>query len=127
MMKKNLKKMVGVSCFVVLGVMLLVLCFGVTAGARNRMMRAERQKAYLEKKEIVVREIRDYLGSQGYQNSGVTLTRREYGENEEEYRLQVHHGRMEHLSKEELDALAETLAGYAKGFGSDAIMQVSFR
>lgn len=127
MMKKNLKKMVGVSCFVVLGVMLLVLCFGVTAGARNRMMRAERQKAYLEKKEIVVREIRDYLGSQGYQNSGVTLTRREYGENEEEYRLQVHHGRMEHLSKEELDVLAETLAGYAKGFGSDAIMQVSFR
>ena len=74
-----------------------------------------------------MREIRDYLGAQGYQNSGITLTRREYGENEEEYRLLVHHGRMEHLSEEELDVLAETLAGYAKGFGADAIMQVSFR
>ena len=126
-MRMNMKKWLGVSCVVVLGVMILVLCFGVTAGARNRMMRAERQKAYLEKKEIVVREIRDYLGSQGYQNSGVTLTRREYGENEEEDRLQVHHGRMEHLSKEELDILAEVLAGYAKGFGADAVMQVSFR
>ncbi|MBE5861684.1 MAG: hypothetical protein E7295_02405 [Lachnospiraceae bacterium] len=126
-MRKNLKKLVGVSCFVVLGVLLLVLCFGVTAGARNRMMRAERQKAYLEKKELVVREIRDYLGAQGYQNSGVTLTRREYGENEEEYRLMVHHGRIEHLSEEEQDMLAETLAGYAKDFGVDAVMQVSFR
>ena len=126
-MRMNMKKWFGVSCVVVLGVMILVLCFGVTACARNRMMREERQKEYLAKKEVVVREIRDYLGEQGYQNSGITLTRREYGENEEEYRLLVHHGRMEHLSEEELDMLAETLAGYAKGFGADAIMQVSFR
>ena len=126
-MRMNMKKWFGVSCVLVLGVMLLVLCFGVTACARNRMMREERQKEYLAKKEVVVREIRDYLGEQGYQNSGVTLTRREYGENEEEYRLQVHHGRIEHLSEEEQDMLAETLAGYAKDFSVNAVMQVSFR
>ena len=127
-MEKRKASVMGRVLLVVLGVTFLILCLGVTASARGRKLaREERQKQYLESKETVVREIREYLGKKGYPSSGVTLTKREFGEDEEEYRLTVHHGRMEHLSQEERDALTEELSGFASGFGQDAVMLVTIR
>ena len=124
-MKLRSEKWIGRMIIGLFIIMVLALCIGATASARGKALREERQKAYLEKKAVVVRTVREYLSERGYQNSGVTLTRREYGENEEEYQLTVHHGRMERLSDLERQELEDALAQFASGFGSDAVMQVT--
>ena len=124
-MKLRSEKWIGRMIIGLFIIMVLALCIGATASARGKALREERQKAYLEKKAVVVRTVREYLSERGYQNSGVTLTRREYGENEEEYQLTVHHGRMERLSDLERQELEDALAQFASGFGSDAVMQVN--
>ena len=124
-MKLRSEKWIGRMIIGLFIIMVLALCIGVTASARGKALREERQKAYLEKKAVVVRTVREYLSERGYQNSGVTLTRREYGEDEEEYQLAIHHGRLEFLSDSEREELADALAQFASGFGSDAVMLVT--
>lgn len=124
-MKSKSEKWIGRMIIGLFIIMALALCIGVTASARGKALREERQKAYLEKKAVVVRTVREYLSERGYQNSGVTLTRREYGEDEEEYQLMIHHSRLEHLSDSEREELEDALAQFASGFGSDAVMLVT--
>lgn len=120
--------MIGKVLMVVLGLTALVLCFGMTAMAREKKLaREERQNFYLEQKKEVIREVGEFLAEQGYPQSGITLTKREFGEDEEEYRLTVHHGRMDRLSQEERDRLTEELAGFAIGFDRDAVMHVTIQ
>ena len=88
-MKKQINKtqMIGrwieMAIVALLGILAIVLILGASASARNRALREEKQKLYLEQKKTVEKEVREYLTAQGYQNCGITLTRREYGENEE--------------------------------------------
>ncbi len=132
-MKKQINKgqMIGrwieMVIVALLGILVIVLILGASASARNRALREEKQKLYLEQKKTVEKEVREYLTAQGYQNCGITLTRREYGENEEEYRLSIHHGRLNSLSEERKEELKEALTAYSKSFGCDAVMKVSIQ
>ena len=107
-----------------LALVMLCLCFGVTVLAKSRLESEEKQKFYLRQKEQVVRNVRAYLSDKGYQNSGVTLTRRDYGDGTEEYQLAIHHGKLEKLDAESWGELVNDLAVFAESFGADAKMQV---
>ena len=107
-------------------IIVIVLCLGVTAMARERMAREERQRAYLLQKEETVRSVRSFLREEGYGNSGVTLTRREDGE-EEEWILSVHHGSMDRLGEAEREELEGALSAVVKGNGNDVTVRVRIK
>ena len=90
--------------------MMVVLCIGISAGAKAKeLQREELQRRYLAQKETVVSEVREFLAKQGFSNSGVTNTRREWGENEEEWILSVHHGRIERMAENARQEMAEAI------------------
>ena len=65
--------------------------------------------SYLERDEQLVKEIREYLGRKGYEDSGVMLTRVVETDGRREYTLSIHHGRITAMTGEEQERLADSL------------------
>lgn len=123
-MKNTMKKRIGMVVGFIFAVIVACACMGIVAGAKEKMGRVEKQKAYLENKKEVVKEIQTYLSDSGYPYSGVSLTRKDDGEGGEEFLLLVHHGKLDHLSEDERTMLCEKLADFGEKLGCNASMQV---
>ncbi len=93
--------------------LVLVAAFFVTATVRSRtaLDRAELEGYYREKEEQLVREARKYLNAQGYQDSGVMLTRVVGADGSRVYTVTLHHSDFDRLEEEEREALVRELSG----------------
>lgn len=93
--------------------LVLVAAFFVTATVRSRtaLDRAELEGYYREKEEQLVREAREYLNAQGYQDSGVMLTRVVGADGSRVYTVTLHHSDFDRLEEEEREALVRELSG----------------
>ena len=124
MKKISVGKVILTVLKIMVAALILCLCLGMTAVAKNHLEREEKQSFYLEQKQVLLGEVRGYLKEQGYRNSGVMMTRRTDGQAAEEWVISVSHGDLKHLSEEEKLELQEELAGLAKAYQGDAFLRV---
>lgn len=92
--------------------MVLVAAFFFTATvmSRSSLDQAELEGYYREKEEQLVRDARRFLNAQGYQNSGVMLTRVVGADGSRVYTVTFHHGDFDGLEDAEREALVRELS-----------------
>lgn len=90
-------------------VMVTAFCCVGTVMSRTDFSGQELEHYYQERERQLVEETREYLGQQGYKNSGVMLTRVVDADGSREYTLSIHHSRITALSEEEQEQLADGL------------------
>lgn len=98
------------------------LCVTVTAVGQSHIEDKEMEEFYRAKEKETVEQVRTYLNGNGFQNSGIALTRVVDGEGNREYTLTIHHDRIDAMDEEARDALRDALSVF--GFTSD---RCSFR
>ena len=109
-MKKYLWKLVLGFC---VGIFFLWLFMGISASAREKMEREEDNQYFLEQEKILIRDVRNFLKSSGYQNSGVTVSRTVYGDGIKEYKVVIHHAKIDALDESEKEELRNALAQFS--------------
>ena len=72
-----------------------------------------KERYYHALEQEYVSRIRAYLNEQGFENSGVTLTRVVDEQGSREYQVMLHHKYLERLSEEECQAIFEEIEGMA--------------
>ncbi len=99
--------------FLTVTIMLVLVIAGLcveTVKCRNDVSAQEMECYYAEKEQELVEETRALLKAEGYENSGVMLTRVVEADGSRCYTLTVHHGRINALSAQEQQELLEKLA-----------------
>lgn len=96
---------------VVTVLLVLIIAFSVTSTVKSQSREAltvnEAYFQILEKEYVAV--MREYLNEEGFQNSGVMLTRTVFEDGSREYQIAVHHSRIVDLSEIEQAKLTEAL------------------
>lgn len=90
-------------------VIILALCSAKVVSSREKLAQQELDRYFCQMEKETVKEVRNILGSQGYINSGVTLTRITEAEGQVEYVLNIHHERLYQIDDEERQELVEKL------------------
>ena len=90
-------------------VIVTAFCCAGTVMGRTDCSEREPENYYRERERQLVEGAREYLGEQGYENSGVMLTRVVDADGSREYTLSVHHGWITALSEEKQGQLADGL------------------
>ena len=97
-------------------VMALLALLGVgsrmTVSAREQIEREEMEAYCREQEKILVREVREYLTGQGYCDSGVMLTRTRFEDGSLEYKLTVHHGKIDNMTESEREELLKEISEF---------------
>lgn len=111
-MKNSVKNMVFIATTIV-----LILCsaFFITktvCGQVDEDVIAS-EKYYRVQEQEYVREIRSYLNEQGFENSGVTLTRIVDEQGNREYQITLHHEYLEKMPAEEREDIFEEIKALA--------------
>lgn len=98
--------------FTVLLVLLLAMFVSQTVMSQTKGNITVDEQHFQKLEQEYVKEIRSYMAEQGFQNSGVTLTR--VVENgERSYEVVLHHKNLAKLTKEELEELFVQVEGLA--------------
>lgn len=95
--------------------MVLFLAFCITETAKCQSssdFKADREY-YREWEQKYVREVREYLAEQGYENSGVMLTYISGGENTRKYTITVHNEKINELPEEKKTILKNSILSMA--------------
>ncbi len=87
--------------------------FAGTVMCRAGLGRAEQEGYYREKEMELVYSTRAYLKQQGFENSGVTLTRVVDGDGSRAYTVTVHHRQIDRMEEAGRELLARELAALA--------------
>lgn len=95
---------------IILVIVTAFCCVG-TVVSRNDFSAQELERYDRERERQLVEDVREYLGQQGYGDSGVMLTRVVEADGSREYTLNIHHSRITALSEEKREQLAEELTG----------------
>lgn len=74
---------------------------------------AEVESSYAALEQDMVKAVRGYLNRTGFKNSGVMLTRMVDGEGYRQYKLTVHHSKIDEMEDGERELLAESLSQFA--------------
>ena len=90
-------------------VIILALSSAKVVSSREKLAQQELDRYFCQMEKETVKEVRNILGSQGYINSGVTLTRITEAEGQVEYVLNIHHERLYQIDDEERQELVEKL------------------
>ncbi len=90
-------------------VIIIALCFGKVVNSKERIAGQEMNAYFVQMEKETVKEVRAVLGSEGYFNSGVTLTRVTYTEDNVEYELTIHHAGLYEMDREDKQILIEKL------------------
>ena len=102
-------------CTVGVAVALLAL-LGVggrmTVSAREQIEREEMETYCREQEKLLVQEVREYLTGRGYRDSGVMLTRTRFEDGSLEYKLTVHHGKIDNMTEGEREELLEEISDF---------------
>jgi len=95
--------------------LILVSTFFITGTVQSQSAKNinETEKYFRELEKEYVRDIRNYLNAQGYENSGVTLTRTVDEQGSREYQITLHHKYLEKLSAPEKESIFETIVNMA--------------
>lgn len=104
--------LINIAMKIVLGVAVLTLLVGITASGKEKLAREELNAYYQQQEKLLVEEIRGYLNEKGYQNSGVMLTRMDLKDGTREYKITVHHGKIDRLEEGEKQELLLELADF---------------
>ncbi len=87
-----------------------VLGVAMTAAGKGQLSARETEQYYREKEKELTADIRGYLQTQGYRDSGVTVARVLNGDGSRDYTVTLHHRGLDGLSDEARDALIRELA-----------------
>lgn len=94
---------------IILVIVTAFCCVG-TVMSRTDFSRVELEKLYQEWEKLLTDDIREYLGQQGYENSGVMLTRMVDENGDRQYTFSIHHKEIMELGEEGRKKLAENLS-----------------
>lgn len=104
----------GTFLFIVTTVLLVAIsafCITGTVISQSNIGEQEKENYYREQEKELLCRTKQQLKDLGYTNSGVTLTRVVDAEGNREYTFTIHHGKIDKMSMEEREELAETLSG----------------
>ena len=90
-------------------VIVTAFCCAGTVMSRSDFSRAELEKFYQEWESQLTDDIREYLEQQGYENSGVMLTRVVDGNGDRQYTFRIHHRGIMELGEAGREKLAGNL------------------
>ena len=100
-MKKSMAAVIFTLVLIILG----AFCISGTVISQEKGRSRVEEKYYHECEQAYVREIRNFLGEQGYKNSGVTMTY-VISENESrKYKVTIHHKKISALDEAEKQRL----------------------
>lgn len=91
-------------------VMVSAFCVAMTAVSQSRAADQKMEAFYREKEKTLVKEVRSFLNEEGFQDSGVALTRMVDGEGQREYTVTVHHDRIDRMDAKSREILRAELA-----------------
>lgn len=103
-----MERRTGIVSFVagtVLLVLIAALFMGCTAMSRTAIGTRELEEYYLAKEQELTKDVRELLSAQGYENSGVMVTRVVEDDGHRLYTIAVHHKRIELLDDKEREML----------------------
>lgn len=86
-------------------IMIIAFCITETVISQSNYTDKVREKYYREMENTYVKEIRELLTEEGYENSGITMTRVTDENGCRTYTVTIHHDRINMLSKTEKDEL----------------------
>lgn len=97
----------------VLLVLIAALFMGKTVMSRTEVGARELEDYYLARERELTREIREFLGNEGLENSGIMLTRVVQEDGSRLYTVTVHHSRIDSMAAEERCQLLSQLEEFA--------------
>lgn len=105
MRRENIGFILLTACLVLLG----AFCITGTVMSQSRPGEQELESYYRAKEKQLVSDTREYLGQNGFSNSGVTLTRVMDTDGVREYTITVHHGKIDKLDASARESLKNEL------------------
>ncbi len=105
MMLRAAKQISMTIIFTVILVLTIALCISATAISQAKNDHRAETEYYRDMEQEYVRELRSFLGENGYRNSGVTMTEVVETDGSRNYTVTIHHQRMKNLSMQEKEAL----------------------
>lgn len=111
-LRAGVKKVVNGALVLVFAALVLTAGGVITSNAKSSIERAELAAYCQQQEEVLVKQVRSYLEDLGYRSSGVTLTKAQYADGNLEYRLTVHHRKIDRMSEEERAALLADLSTF---------------
>lgn len=109
-MRRNKIGATGFGVLTLCLVLVSAFCITGTVMSQNDLNSQELESYYRGLERELVRETREYLGQEGFQNSGVTITRVIDTDGIREYTVTVHHGKINEMSEDARESLKEELA-----------------
>ena len=112
--------------FVIITIILsgiIIFCTTQTVLAQSKSNITMDAKQYRKMEQDYVRKVRDYLNEEGYENSGVTLTKVMENDTSKSYTLKIHHKRMEYLDTSQKEQLVSELFQIESGLWEVGISQ----
>lgn len=104
--------------FYMISLAVVILLFSVatmTVNGQGEHDIATEREFYEELEEDYVLRLREFLGSKGYANAGITMTKIYEADGSREYTVQIHHKRIDRLADGEKVLLMNELAAVCFG------------
>lgn len=111
--KHSFEKLAAYVAVTLLIVLLGTYFYSMTAKSLQARRNAEVESSYAALEQDMVKAVRGYLSRTGFKNSGVMLTRMVDGEGYRQYKLTVHHSKIDEMEDGERELLAESLSQFA--------------
>ncbi len=102
----------------ILLILIIIFCVKGTVMSKGNPQRAQENIYYLGLEQEYVANMKAYLQERGFADCGVMMTRVTYEDGSREYKIQIHHRRIEGMSAADKLFLQEALM--QKEFGRDA-------
>lgn len=110
MMRRNEMGAVGFWGLTLCLVLVSAFCITGTVMSRSNPGEQEWENYYRVQERELVQETREYLGQNGFSNSGVTLTRVIDEKGKREYTITVHHGKIDNMDEDSRESLKKELS-----------------
>ena len=117
-MKRNNNKAFGFMAIFLISI--TVFCTMMTRMGQEKNDRKTQEQEYRELERAYVKDIRGYLNEQGFENSGIALTKVFEADGSRAYTLQVHHRRIQGLPLQQKETLRESLEGFSRFGGTES-------
>lgn len=111
--KGRMEKLVAYVVATLLIMLLGTYLYSMTAKSLQAKQDEELERSYVALEEDMVRTVRGYLNRIGFKNSGVMLTRVVDEEGYRQYKLTVHHVKIDEMEEDERELLADGLSQFA--------------
>lgn len=109
-MRKGMSKTLIFGMAVIGLSMVIIGMTTMTVRSQSRLEQAQIERYYREQENEMVRQVRTFLNENGFDDSGVSLTRVVNEDGSREYTLTVHHRKITALSDEGREELKKELA-----------------